>query len=60
MDKIKVIIEIKFIIETKTNFNQSIQEEIFEKNSLTNNLIEFIHSSANLRARNFTIEESNI
>lgn len=32
----------------------------FEKNSLTNNHIEFIQSSSNLRARNYNIEESNI
>ena len=60
MDKIKDINEIKMIIETKNNFNCSIQEEIFEKNSLTNNHIEFIQSSSNLRARNYNIEESNI
>ena len=42
MDKIKDINEIKMIIETKNKFNCSIQEEIFEKNSLTNNHIEFI------------------
>ena len=46
-------------INLNNTINGIINEEIFEKDGLTNNHIEFIQSSANLRARNYSIDEES-
>ena len=56
INELKKFIE---IINSKKIKNWEIKEEIFSKDSLSNNHIEFIQSSSNLRARNYGIEESN-
>lgn len=56
---INEMIEIKSKIINNTNINWIINSEKFEKDGLNNNHIEFIQSSANLRARNYNIVEES-
>ena len=49
---------ILIIVNSKNNINWEINEEIFNKDNYTH--IEFIQSSANLRAKNYSIEEVNM
>ena len=61
-NKNQIIEDMNRIIERinkNKDINFEINEEIYNKDGLTNNHIEFIQSSSNLRARNYSIDEES-